>query len=183
MRGLGVLLLFLISINFIYASCSEEQIDINEASLTELDKLSGIGPVKAQAIIDSRPFDSVDELIDVVGIGEATLKNIKEQGVACVKNEKVEEEDNQETSEEEDNSEDKNNLENNNYSSLVDENKKIVLEPINLDSNTKNIKSENDENLNTKSYAIYGLFGFCILLAFLFAFKKIKDKKYKNEFN
>ena len=64
-------------------------------------------------------------------------------------------------------------------------NKNIVQKPevIKLYSLTeKDIKSKDDENLNTESYAIYGLIGFSILLAFLFGFKKIKDKKYKNEF-
>ena len=183
MRCVLVLFLILICINFIYASCNEGQIDINSASEVELDELIGIGPAKASAIIDSRPFDSVDDLINVYGIGEITLEKIKEQGLACVKNEKIEDE----TSV---------NLENSENESADTETKKIItntekiiskesieLTPIKLNSNTKNIKSENDENLNTKSYAIYGLFGFCILLAFLFAFKKIKDKKYKNEFN
>ncbi|MEK6760553.1 MAG: helix-hairpin-helix domain-containing protein [Nanoarchaeota archaeon] len=76
------LLIFLA--NFISASCNDGQININSASLTELDAISGIGPVKAQAIIDSRPFENIDELIDVNGIGEITLQNIKTQGLACV---------------------------------------------------------------------------------------------------
>ena len=79
------------------------------------------------------------------------------------------------------NSLDNNSLARKDYLNNLD-NKNIELTPIKLNSNTKNIKSEDDENLNTKSYAIYGLFGFCILLAFLFAFKKIRNKKYKNEF-
>ncbi len=71
-------------VNFISASCNETQIDVNSATLEELDLLSGIGPVKAQAVIDSRPFQNIDELIDVNGIGEVTLQNIKTQGLACV---------------------------------------------------------------------------------------------------
>jgi LPXTG-motif cell wall-anchored protein len=44
----------------------------------------------------------------------------------------------------------------------------------------KDIKSETDkEQLNKNKPAIYGLIGFCILLVFLFAFKKRKNK---NEF-
>ena len=52
--------------------------------MEELDALSGIGLVKAQAIIDTRPFSSIDDLINVNGIGEVTLNNIKLQGLACI---------------------------------------------------------------------------------------------------
>ena len=78
----GILLIFLLP--NISAACNESQININTASLEELDALSGIGPVKAQAIIDTRPFSSIDDLINVNGIGEVTLNNIKLQGLACI---------------------------------------------------------------------------------------------------
>ena len=78
----GILLIFLLP--NISAACNESQININTASLEELDALSGIGLVKAQAIIDTRPFSSIDDLINVNGIGEVTLNNIKLQGLACI---------------------------------------------------------------------------------------------------
>lgn len=59
-------------------------VDINTASLKQLEMLTEIGPKKAQAIVDARPFSSVDDLIRVKGIGEKTLQKIKEQGLACV---------------------------------------------------------------------------------------------------
>lgn len=177
MKSLEILVAFLILINFISASCSEGQIDINTATEKELEKLYGIGPVKANAIIEARPFDSLDDLIGVNGIGEITLEKIKEQNLACVENEK------EEKKKEDIKNSEKNKIE---YSPTYEENitPEINLEmiPIKLNSEAKNIKSEDDERLNTKSYAIYGLAGFCILLAFLFAFKKIKNRKYKNEF-
>jgi len=61
-----------------------EMVDINTASLAQLDTLVGIGPVYAQRIIDGRPYSSVDDLIRVNGIGEKTLQKIKDQGLACV---------------------------------------------------------------------------------------------------
>jgi competence protein ComEA len=57
-------------------------INVNTASATELEALPGVGEVIAQAIVDYRtengPFASVDELLDVSGIGDATLENIRE---------------------------------------------------------------------------------------------------------
>lgn len=57
-------------------------INVNTASTTELEELPGVGEVIAQAIIDHRtengPFTSVDQLLDVSGIGDATLEDIRE---------------------------------------------------------------------------------------------------------
>ena len=57
-------------------------VNVNTATAAELETLPGIGEVTAQAIIDHRtengPFTSVDELLDVTGIGDVTLENIRE---------------------------------------------------------------------------------------------------------
>jgi len=59
------------------------QVNLNTASLSELDTLTGIGPTYAQRIIDYRDqtggFKTIDEIQNVKGIGPATFEKIKEQ--------------------------------------------------------------------------------------------------------
>jgi len=76
-----VLIFICFSVSWIYAA---DQVDINTASLQQLDNLTGIGPTYAQRIIDGRTYSSVDDLLKVKGIGPATLQKIKDQGLACV---------------------------------------------------------------------------------------------------
>jgi competence protein ComEA len=56
-------------------------VNINTATQAELESLDGIGPIKAQSIIDHRKknggFKSVDDLKQVDGIGSATLENLR----------------------------------------------------------------------------------------------------------
>lgn len=57
-------------------------LDLNTATLEQLDALPGVGPATAQAIIAERErrggFRSVDDLLDVRGIGPAKLEAIRE---------------------------------------------------------------------------------------------------------
>jgi competence protein ComEA len=64
-------------------TAASEPINVNTAPAAELEELPGVGPTTAQAIIDHReqhgPFTSVDDLLDVRGIGEAKLEQIRDR--------------------------------------------------------------------------------------------------------
>ena len=55
----------------------ETRLSLNSATLAELDTLPGVGPATAQKIVAARPFNSVDDLLDVSGIGPATLEKLR----------------------------------------------------------------------------------------------------------
>lgn len=79
LKRLFVILAFLLGA----AQAAFAAIDINSASVEELDKLKGIGPVKAKAIVDYRakngPFKSIEDIKNVNGIGDATFQGIKNE--------------------------------------------------------------------------------------------------------
>ncbi len=59
---------------------ASSKININTATIEELETLPKIGPKTAKAIVDYRkkhPFKSVDELIEVKGIGSKTLEKLR----------------------------------------------------------------------------------------------------------
>jgi competence protein ComEA len=64
------------------ASPATALVNVNTATPEELETLPGIGEVLAGAIVAYReehgPFTSVDQLLDVSGIGEVTLGEIRE---------------------------------------------------------------------------------------------------------
>ena len=65
------------------AAMASSQIDINSADAATLEQVRGIGPAKASAIVAYRQenglFKSVDELVNVPGIGERSLEQVREQ--------------------------------------------------------------------------------------------------------
>lgn len=59
------------------------KVRINYASQEEIETLSGIGPSKAKTILEYREehgfFKEVDDLLNISGIGEKTLDNIRDE--------------------------------------------------------------------------------------------------------
>jgi len=54
-------------------------INVNKATLAELDSLPGIGPAYGQRIIDNRPYKNFDELVANSQVGKGVLDKIKQQ--------------------------------------------------------------------------------------------------------
>jgi competence protein ComEA len=55
-----------------------QMVNINTASKETLEALPEIGPVKAQAIINNRPYKKIDDIMKVKGIKEGTFGKIKD---------------------------------------------------------------------------------------------------------
>jgi competence protein ComEA len=65
------------------APAEGQPLNLNTATLEQLDTLSGIGPTTAQTILEFREerggFGSVDELGEIPGIGEKRLATLREE--------------------------------------------------------------------------------------------------------
>ena len=165
-----LILLLIIFVPIISAVCEDNQIDINSASLEELDELTGIGPVYAGRIVESRPFESLEDLIEVNGIGEITLQKIKDQGLACVVGddeeikEEVIEEDREEVIEEDREKE----VAEENILSLNNIEKKV--ETISLNSKVANEKDDLVYSSKNAQVVDYLPYGFALFLIFIIGF-------------
>lgn len=77
-RLLALILVLLSSISLAFAA-----VNLNTASVDELDGVKGIGPGKAKAIVDYRskngPFKSVDDLKGVKGFGEKSVAKLRSE--------------------------------------------------------------------------------------------------------
>ncbi len=75
---LSLLVLFFAFVNMAFAA-----VNLNTATKDELDAVKGIGPVKAQAIIDYRTqngsFKSVDDLKNVKGFGDKSVEKMRSE--------------------------------------------------------------------------------------------------------
>lgn len=58
-------------------------VDINSASEVEIQRIIHIGPARSQDLIQLRPYQSVDDLSKIKGIGPARIADILTQGIAC----------------------------------------------------------------------------------------------------
>jgi competence ComEA-like helix-hairpin-helix protein len=180
MKQIFFLLVFATFFSFVSATCNSGQIDINTASLSDLDKITGVGPATAQKIVDGRTYNSLENLIDVKGIGPLTLEKIKTQNLACVENENSANEE-KETSEEETKLE----IEKNSNPPSQYFSEEISPETINP------IQSESIINLNqdielqqnkqtvyeskTEKIRKYSIYGFALFLIFLIIVLLVKN--------
>lgn len=182
MNKLALLLTLIILLANISASCDEGQIDINTASLEELQEITHVGPKVAGYIVDKRPFNFIDDLAEVAYISEGYVEDIKSQGLACVSDEDDEKE---EDSDEEADDEDKKTTDNpgNEPPANFNSYQKKELETINLNSpanSTKDIKTEeNSEFLKKDKISMYGFFAFSVLIGILLIIRR--KKIYKND--
>ena len=60
----------------------KQTVNLNSATAGELETLPGVGPAKAEAIIEYRetngPFNSIEDLKSISGIGDKTYEKLKE---------------------------------------------------------------------------------------------------------
>lgn len=148
--------------------CDNGQIDINSASAEELENLIGIGPVYAGRIIQGRTYEVMDDLLDLVGIGEKTLEKIKQQGLACINEEETKEDENIERVDEE----------NNVIAEIKDERTYAPQAEIGSIINLNHQQSSTDKviyeskNQKIKNYAIYGFSLFLVLVILVLLMRK-----------
>lgn len=85
-------ILFIMMLTFLFAGSTFAAVNLNTATQAELEALQGIGPAKAKAIVEYREqnglFASIDDLEKVAGIGSATIKQLRDEIVVEVEQNK-----------------------------------------------------------------------------------------------
>jgi competence protein ComEA len=71
----SMMLLLMIPVAFVHALAT---VDLNTATLEELEQLPGVGKKIAEEIISARPIKSVDDLKRLKGVGEGRFEKIKD---------------------------------------------------------------------------------------------------------
>ena len=84
-RKVYCVLIFVALVSFVGGFADAEnnaKINVNTATVEELSALKGIGEKKAYSIVEHRketgPFDSIEDLKDVKGIGDKIFNKIKD---------------------------------------------------------------------------------------------------------
>ena len=75
----GTLSAILLGLGLALAMPAFAAVDINTADQKALEKLPGVGPAKAQAIIAHRPYKTKEDLKKVDGIGDKTYKILESE--------------------------------------------------------------------------------------------------------
>ena len=53
------------------------RVNLNTATLTELESIPGIGDMLAKQIVAHRPYTSVDQLVAIRGIGQSSVEGLR----------------------------------------------------------------------------------------------------------
>ena len=74
----NILIALILALGVSTMAFADETVDVNTATVEQLaEALNGVGEAKARAIVDYReangPFEHIDELVNVRGIGIATV--------------------------------------------------------------------------------------------------------------
>lgn len=76
-------ILLAVALFFAFISAAFAAVNLNTATKEELDAVKGIGPAKAQAIVEYRQkngqFKSVDDLKNVKGFGEKSVEKMRSE--------------------------------------------------------------------------------------------------------
>ena len=62
---------------FFMATPALAEVNLNTGSQAELESLPGIGPKKAEAIIEARPIEDMNDFDKVPGIGPKTMEKLE----------------------------------------------------------------------------------------------------------